>query len=194
MGVVIYLTGSPASGKSTLCGELEASVANLHAYSYSKLLRDHVNQGSDEHIDELEIRQHSARVITRDDVDAVDRWLIDEVQARRKERHLVIDSHPVTKEVYGFRVTPFTVEQLRLLNPDVIVCLYVSPEETKNRITKDAAGRPLPSDFEIGLHAELQATLAMQYALLLGKPCYLLDSSVTRDGLVANLCNVAGIS
>lgn len=194
MGNVIYLTGAPASGKSTLCERLEASVAKLQSYSYSKLLRDYVNNRSDECIDEVGIRRRSACVITRDDVDAVDRWLIDEVQARRKEQHLVIDSHPVTKEVYGFRVTPFTVEQLQLLNPDVIVCLYVSPEETKDRITKDAAGRPLPSDFEIGLHAELQAALAMQYALLLGKPCYLLDSSVTQDELVTNLCSVAEIS
>lgn len=146
MGKVIYLTGSPASGKSSLCELLEASIASLQAYSYSKLLRDYLNRRRDNDIDEAGIRQHSARVVTRADVDAVDRWLIDEVQARRSERHLVIDSHPVTKEHYGFRVTPFTVEQLRALNPDVIVCLYIDPSETKSRIAKDAAGRPLPSD------------------------------------------------
>ena len=194
MGKVIYLTGSPASGKSSLCELLEASIASLQAYSYSKLLRDYLNRRRDNNIDEAGIRQHSARVVTRADVDAVDRWLIDEVQARRSERHLVIDSHPVTKEHYGFRVTPFTVEQLRALNPDVIVCLYIDPSETKSRIAKDAAGRPLPSDFEIGMHAELQAALAIQYAMLLGIPCYLLDSSVARAELVTNLCDVAGIS
>lgn len=194
MGKVIYLTGSPASGKSSLCELLEVSVANLQAYSYSKLLRDYLNRRIDKPIDESGIRQHSAQVVTRDDVDAVDRWLIEEVQARRSERHLVIDSHPVTKERYGFRVTPFTVDQLKALNPDVIVCLYIDPAETKNRIAKDAAGRPLPSDFEIGMHAELQATLAMQYAMLLGIPCYLLDSSVARAELVTNLCDVAGIA
>lgn len=194
MGKVIYLTGSPASGKSTLCGRLAASVSSLGVYSYSKLLRDYVGAKSDVCIDEDEVRRHSANVISRDDVGAVDRWLIEEVNRKRQGQHLIIDSHPVTKEAYGFRITPFTVEQLRQFDPDVIVCLYTSPEEAKNRIERDPAGRPLPSGFEIGLHAELQAALAMQYALLLGRPCYLLDSSAELDELVAELCNVAGIS
>ena len=178
LGQVIYLTGSPAAGKSTLCQFLEGKVPNLRAYSYSKLLRDHVNQQRGKSIDEVEIRRQSAILITRDDVDVVDRWLIEEVRNRRSVEHIVIDSHAVTKESYGFRVTPFTTSQLTQLNPDVIVCLYLSPEETKRRITADAAGRPLPSDFELSLHNDLQASLAAQYAFHLGKPCYLIDSSV----------------
>ena len=108
MGQVIYLTGSPAAGKSTLCQFLEGKVPNLRAYSYSKLLRDHINQQRGKSIDEVEIRRQSAILITRDDVDAVDRWLIEEVRNRRSVEHIVIDSHAVTKESYGFRVTPFT--------------------------------------------------------------------------------------
>jgi adenylate kinase len=107
---------------------------------------------------------------------------------------MVIDSHTVTKEDYGFRVTAFTPEQLRQLDPDVIICLYVTPETTRERILADAAGQPLPSDFELGLHANLQASLATQYAFVLGKPCYLLDSSIGFEVLVKNICSTAKIA
>lgn len=194
MGQVIYLTGSPASGKSTLCGHLENAVQNLRIYSYSKLLRDHVNRRSGAAVDEVEIRQHSANLITRADVEAVDQWLIGQVRLKRVGQHIIIDSHPVTKEDYGFRVTAFTPEQLRQLDPDVIICLYVSPEVTRSRIAADAAGRPLPTDFELGLHADLQASLAAQYAFVLGKPCYLLDSSIALDELTKNIGRIAKIT
>lgn len=194
MGQVIYLTGSPASGKSTLCQFLEKTVPNLGAYSYSKLLRDYVNQRSNAGVNEVGIRQHSAALITPADVEAVDEWLIEEVRSRRTTQHMIVDSHAVTKESYGFRVTAFTPDQLRQLAPDVIICLYVEPSVTRSRIVADAAGRPLPTDFELGLHADLQASLAAQYAFLLGKPCCLLESSVKLEELAQSILRTAGIA
>ena len=90
-------------------------------------------------------------------------------------------------------MTAFTPEQLTHLDPDVIICLYVAPEITRRRITSDAAGRPLPSDFELGLHSDVQAAMAAQYAFFLGKPCYLLDSSVALDELARNIRRIACI-
>lgn len=191
VGQVIYLTGSPASGKSTLCEHLEKTVPNLEVYSYSKLLRDYVNRRSGAAVDEVDIRQQSANLITREDVEAVDLWLIEQIRLNRINRHIIIDSHPVTKENYGFRVTAFSPEQLRQLDPDLIICLYVAPDVTRKRITADAAGRPLPTDFELGLHADLQTSLSTQYAFVLGKPCYLLDSSIALDDLAKNIASIA---
>lgn len=194
MGQVIYLTGAPASGKSTLCEHLERTVLNLRVYSYSKLLLDYVNRQSSAAVDEVGIRRHSANMITRSDVEAVDQWLIEQVRLKRVAQHMIIDSHPVTKEDYGFRVTAFTPEQLRQLDPDVVICLYVAPGIARKRITANPAGRPLPPDFELGLHTDLQASLAVQYAFILGKPCYLLDSSVAFDELIKNIGRIAKIT
>ncbi len=145
-------------------------------------------------IDEVGVRQRSANLITRTDVDAVDHWLIEQVRLNRADQHIIIDSHPVIKEDYGFRVTAFSPEQLRDLNQDAIVCLYVAPNVTRKRITADAAGRPLPTDFELGLHAHLQASLTAQYAFILGKPCYLLDSSIALDELAKNVGRIARLA
>lgn len=112
MGRVIYLTGAPATGKSTLCANLQQRAARLLLLSYSVMLRDHVRQRDGADIGAAEIREQSSRVITREDVMAVDAKLIDEVNAKRGTHDILIDSHPVTKESFGFRVTPFTAEQV----------------------------------------------------------------------------------
>lgn len=194
MGRVIYLTGSPASGKSTLCRCLADTVSGLAVYSYSKLLRDHINRRTASIVEEDTIRRESAAMVTREDVDAVDQWLIQEVHSKRATQHMVVDSHPVTKERYGFRITTFPLEQLKLLAPDVIVCLYLDLNITKDRISTNAAGRPLPADFELALHTELQASIAAHYALILGKPCYLLDSSVGLEELTSEVIRISEIA
>ena len=191
MHKVVYLTGAPACGKSTLCEHLEKVVPDLSIYSYSKLLRDYVNTQRNCAINEIEIRQRSSDLITGKDVKAVDQWLIEEVSSKRSHRNIIIDSHAVTKESYGFRVTAFTTEQLQQLNPDVIICLYISPEITRERIENDAAGRSLPPDFELGLHIHLQASFATQYAFILNKPCYLVNSAFEVEILVKNICDIA---
>jgi len=184
MGRVIYLTGAPASGKSTLCAGLQKRAANLLVLSYSALLREHVRRRDGKAIGAAEIREKSSHVITRDDVVAVDAKLIEEVNVRRGTHDILVDSHPVTKESYGFRVTPFKVEQLKVLSPDAIVCLYASPDVLRERISKAPDGRPLPSLFEIELHIQMQATVATQYSVEVGRSCYLIDSGVSPGALV----------
>jgi adenylate kinase len=181
VGKVIYLTGAPATGKSTLSAAVEKDVPGLIWYSYSKLLRDIINRHASEKINETTVRQKSGTVITRADIEATDEWLIAQVTAQRQNNHIVIDSHPVTKERYGFRVTPFTPTQLKKLNPDIIVCTYSDVDVLANRIRQDPVGRPLPSDFDIALHVQLQASLATQYGFLLECAVYLLDTNAQPD-------------
>ena len=183
MGRVIYLTGAPATGKSTLCTNLQQRAARLLVLSYSTMLRDHVRQRDGTDIGAAEIREHSSRVITREDVIAVDAKLVDEVNAKRGTYDILIDSHPVTKEKYGFRITPFAAEQVKALAPDAIVCLYASPEVLHERIRRVPDGRPLPSIFELKLHVQLQATVATQYSIETGSSCYLIDSGINQADL-----------
>ncbi|MDD5247565.1 MAG: ATP-binding protein [Rhodocyclaceae bacterium] len=184
MGRVIYLTGAPAAGKSTLCAGLQKRAPSLLLFSYSALLREHLRQRDGAAIGAAEIREKSSCIVSREDVMAVDARLINEVNAKRGTHDILIDSHPVTKESYGFRVTPFKREQLHALSPDAIVCLYASPDVLRERINMAPDGRPLPSIFEIGLHVHMQAAVAAQYSVEVGRTCYLFDSGVNSDALV----------
>lgn len=184
---VIYLTGAPATGKSTLSRNLAAKFPALRVFAYSDELRRHLAHRAQSALTEDSIRELSAKVVTSDDIVALDTQLVNRVRTERAEAPFLIDSHPVTKEDYGFRVTAFNVETLRALNPDVIVCLYTSPAVLIERIRSTPMGRPMVREFEAKMHIDLQASVATQYGVLLGKPVYLIDSSIAESDLVATV-------
>lgn len=191
MGQVVYLTGAPATGKSTLCSHLAKAVQRVVVFSYSEELRKLVQRRTGTALTEDTIREKSAAVVTAADVAALDEELIARVSSERANVHFVIDSHPVTKELFGFRVTGFSVPQLQRLAPDAIVCLYTTPEIIAARIAASPMGRPSVTAFEAAMHVQLQASVAAQYGVLLGKPVYLMDSSASEVELAARVAERA---
>lgn len=187
---VIYLTGAPATGKSTLCRSVEQLASNVVILSYSQMLREHL-RSRDVLLEGEDIRRESATVVTPDDVEQVDTKLLRRVRDDRHTKTIIIDSHPVTKETFGFRVTPFKHDHLLELSPDKIFCLYAAPEVLSQRIRDAPDGRPLPKDFELATHIQSQIGVAVSYATALGRCCYLLDSSVPPESLVAEFIKLA---
>jgi adenylate kinase len=109
------------------------------------------------------------------------------VTEHRNSRAIVIDSHAVTKEEYGYRITPFSLDQFARTAPDEIWVLFASPEATRGRIAADAAGRPMVSEEEARMHTALQASVAASYGTSLGCPVYLFDTVAPRDELADRL-------
>lgn len=184
MKPVIYLTGAPATGKSTLARNLRDMYPELSVFAYSEQLREQIALRSGGNLAEDEIRSHSARVVTAQDIEALDRRLAAFVREKRAFHPILIDSHAVTKENYGFRVTSFSTDSLLAVNPDVIVCLYASSEVVIQRIGANPMGRPNITHFEATMHTQLQTGLAVYYGVVLGKPVYLIDSAIDEASLV----------
>lgn len=187
MPKVIYLTGAPASGKSSTTRMLSERVPNLLVWEYGERLTKHVIAKSASISNQEELRAHSSRIVTHEDVIEVDLALLTFVKSSRTNHHVVIDSHPVTKEVFGYRITPFSLEQFAELAPDEIWVLYASPEETRRRIANDGAGRPMVTEEEARTHSALQASVAATYGMALGRPVYLFDTEVAREDLITRL-------
>lgn len=188
---VLYLTGAPATGKSTLMAALTAAVSPLIEFSYSKVLADYVSQRDARLYSQDDVRKHSADVILPADVSAADASLLALVNANRTSTHIVIDSHAVTKESYGFRVTPFALSHLREIRPTIIVVLYTEPSVVIDRIRRNHQGRPLPTSFEAMYHSDLQATVALIYSIQLGIPAiYFLNSASPVDQLTTEIARL----
>jgi adenylate kinase len=183
---VVYLTGAPAAGKSTVSRALQERVSPLVIFEYGERLTQYLSH-QDESLTQDQIRARSARVVRPEDVEAVDRELLDFVAAERTRSHVLVDSHAVTKESYGFRITAFHIDGIRRLAPTRICMLYTPPEVAMRRIEEDAAGRPTISTWEAQFHTDLQASVAATYAVGLGVPMYLIDSSSPLDSVVAQL-------
>jgi adenylate kinase len=185
MKPVIYLTGAPATGKSTLARNLQAACAELKVFSYSEQLRKHVaDRTGREELAAEAIRQQSSFVVTPQDIEDLDRKLAEFVRQHRSTCPVLIDSHAVTKEPYGFRVTSFKAESLQAIAPDCIVCLYANSDVLIDRIGANAMGRPQVTRFEADMHVQLQAGLAVHYGVILGKAVYLVDSATDEMELV----------
>jgi adenylate kinase len=180
---VIYLTGAPATGKSTLATALRASVSPLRLFSYSEELVRHVASRDENPLSQFDLRQRSSAVVTPEDVDTVDDLLVQFVQTNREECHIVIDSHAVTRETYGYRATPFSLTRLHAISPSVVYILFAESQVVIDRISTNSRGRSLPSPFEADFHANLQCSLALSYATMCGIPAYFLDGSRSTEHL-----------
>jgi len=181
---VVYLTGAPASGKSSLGEAVVSACSEVFLFSYSKELAQMISKIHGTTYTQENLREQSSHLITPEVIEVVDRHLISFVEGNRSIRHVIIDSHAVTKEHYGFRVTPFSSSLLGQLAPDLLVSLYTKAETTINRISADPKGRPIPTSFEADAHTFFQASVAVSYSIQLGKPLYFLDSDSSLENLV----------
>jgi len=134
-----------------------------------------------------ELRAQSASIVTPEDITAVDHLLVEFVGRHRVSHNVIIDSHPVTKESFGFRVTPFSLDHFKVLSPSEIWVLFVSPEVTRSRIGNDAGGRPMVTEEEARFHSTLQASVATTYGMAVGRPVYLFDNTGDQGELVDRL-------
>jgi adenylate kinase len=182
----IYLTGAPAAGKSTTAHLLKEKVPGLKLWEYGAELTRYV-QERPQVTTQADLRRLSGNVITPEDVIAVDKELLEFVKANRATDPIIIDSHPVTKEDYGYRITAFSIDQIKALAPDEIWVLFTPPEIAIDRINRDAAGRPQIDLEQARLHTFLQASVAASYGIATGRPVYLFDTSTDQQALIERL-------
>lgn len=187
MPKVIYLTGAPAAGKSSTTRQLSEQISDLMVWEYGARLTEYCANKLVRAVKQDELRAQSAAIVTPEDVENVDIALLAFVRDHRTTQNIIIDTHAVTKEDFGYRITPFSLEQFAELAPDEIWVFYASPDDTRERIEKDAGGRPPVSEEDARMHTMLQASVAATYSMSLGRPAYLFDTSAPREQLVALL-------
>ena len=105
---------------------------------------------------------------------------------------MIIDSHPVTKETYGFRVTAFAQEKVQRLRPDEIWVLYTAPCVMRERIRRTPGGRPMITEEEARMHTSTQVSVAVSYGIMTGSPVYLFDTDQDQALIVNSLLERLG--
>lgn len=190
MHQVIYLTGPPASGKTTLLNNVAASRTDVAPFSYGEVLTQIAKRRADlQNLSQEDVRRESASLVWPEDVLNADAALVAFVAERKASSHVIVDSHPVTKEKFGFRVTAYGEEALRRVGFTRLCCLYCDPEVARARIPTAPSGRPLVTAFEAAMHTHLQASVVATYGVLLGLPVYYLDSGQDPASLVGTFCD-----
>jgi adenylate kinase len=175
---VVYLTGPPGSGKSTLSSAVARIVPELQVFSYAAELREVLRCRLGRDVTHAELRASSSKLVTPSDVHGLDERLVEWTRRTRESFPVLIESHAVSREHYGFRATAFSRELLSRLRPSSIVCLYLDVAGTMARMESDMSSRIASSEREIAVHAMLQSALAIVYGFECGRPVYFLDSSL----------------
>jgi adenylate kinase len=187
MNNLIYLTGAPAAGKSSLSAQVQKDKeGKVVVFEYGKELTKYLQEKGTDLSDQSELRQKSSTIVTKEDISILDNRLLDFAHRNRYDKHVIVDSHAVTKEAFGYRILPFSIEQMKRLNPSKIVVMYAKSETILERISKDTQGRPTISAFESDMHTFLQAMVAVNYGIVLHAPIYYLDSDRPFDEIKAS--------
>jgi adenylate kinase len=191
MNNLIYLTGSPASGKSSLAAQVQKEREDeVVVFEYGKELTKYLQEKGTLLAGQSELRQKSSAVVTRDDINILDNRLLEFAHRNRYDKHVIVDSHAVTKEPNGYRILPFSVDQMKSLNPTKIVVLYAKSDVILERISKDTQGRQPITTFESDLHTFLQAAVAVNYGMMLHAPIYYLNTEAPFDEIKASFLHL----
>lgn len=196
-GKVVLITGAAGTGKSTLVRSLIQTARPFTWIDYGQLLLEHKAKQCGRKMTYEELRRDSAAAITPADVFAVDEWVIEQLPKLRNETNILIDSHPVTKESFGFRVTPYSADQIVRIAFDVVIVLVGDPSKLALRIEGNPQGRPAVTEFQAGFQVQLQAAIASLYAITCGRPCFAIDTTELNAeqvlGTVLNLIQEVGV-
>lgn len=186
MGKVILLTGGPGTGKSTLRNAIAARINALEHFDYGQLLLRRKHQQGTE-IAYEQLRQESARLIRPEDVANTDDWVVAEINRLREANHVLIDSHALTRESYGFRAVAFSTRHLEILRLDAIVVLRCDPDVLIARTRKNPGGRRELST-ELAREVQvLQESLSLTYAVICGCPVFVIDTTELTEADVAEI-------
>ncbi|WP_298022152.1 ATP-binding protein [uncultured Parasphingopyxis sp.] len=177
--MIIYLTGSPATGKTTLAERLSDRIDNLIHFRFGNVLTELIQQNHE--VTQEALRTSTSHISTPDIVNQVNENAIETCEKHRGVGSVIVDTHAVTTEETGFRVTPMSVAQMKRLNPDAFVCLTARPDVRAIRVKEDAKGRPLLDEEQLRTQSMLQESLVISYAAATGKPAYFMCNETTKD-------------
>ncbi len=106
-------------------------------------------------------------------------------EAERGSHSLILESHAVTAEVYGSRITPFSHEDLRRLAFDIIVLLECEGSTILAR-TRDR-GMDTPSlDLLYGM-IDMQRATAISYGVAVGCPVYAVNAEPSIESVASQI-------
>jgi adenylate kinase len=177
--MIIYLTGSPATGKTTLAERLSNQITNLLHFRFGRVLTDLIQNNHE--ITQQALRTATSHVSTPELVNLVNEKAISTCEQHRKSESVIIDTHAVTTENTGFRITPMSFEQIGRLKPDIFVCLTAQPTVRQARVRAASNGRPSLTEEQLRTQGLLQESLVVTYSAAIGRPAYFMRNETESD-------------
>jgi len=172
----IYLTGAPATGKSTILKILSEESDKIKIFEYGKEMAKHLSLQNKSIIEQSSMKGGIESLVAQNDIDAIDKKMKIFIDEHIGNYHTIIDTHQITKEEYGFKLKTFSFEQLKELRIDEIWVLYCDSKTVQKRVRLNSEGRPIIEDYESDFHSYAQSHLAILYSMIKDVPIYFFNS------------------
>ena len=178
-GRVILLTGVPAVGKSTVAKEVARRVRRLTVVHFGTLILASIKSLLRKRVQEYQLRSSVSTLVTPKVLEAARQDLVKMLRVKRREEHILIDSHAVSSAAYGFRSTPDAPGYLQRLDLDLVIQLYAQPGTIDQRRRRHPTGRPSLVEEDVLRYELLQAAVSTFYAATSSCPlCYVSKQAV----------------
>lgn len=180
---IILLTGIPSSGKTYLSKQIEKKFQPFLRIGFGSLIAE-VRENKGIGTEYSNLRASPLTFANRQLVEEARSLLELKIRQSITENNIVIDSHAVVNDRFGFRVIPELFDEIKVsgviaLNPDISVI--------EQRQRKEPDGRPPLEISQLLQQIQLQNSVVTTYSLLQGCPAYYLDIKSNEDDLMSNI-------
>jgi adenylate kinase len=184
-GKFVIITGMSGVGKSTITRNIETCIKPITRIGFGELIFEIKNQmGATSNYEQL--RESPNEAIPINYVNLAEELLLSRVSQLRQTTNIVLDSHAVVNDHFGFRIVP-EISNFDKAHLDAIIVIHATFEVVKRRLAKEPKGRPTISKPIFESYKTLQDSVAIYFGLTAKCPVYILETDNNIDKSVNNL-------
>ena len=178
MRKVCLVTGTPGVGKTTLCSALARELPTRYQHiSFGGLILKCLNEDGFGGT-EADLRRRVSQLVTAQVISRATDLLVQETNADGNENlWLLLDSHAVSQDRFGFIATPDGPSYFQRLRYSAIINLFADPTEVLKRSNPDETGRQARTADDVATHANLQNAVTVLYSAFSACPAFFVDAN-----------------
>ena len=187
-GKFVLMTGVPGVGKTTIARNIETRIRPIVRIGFGELIFEvKQQQGTTENYGQLKATPD--KLIPINYVSLAEEVLLNRVAEFRYTTNILLDSHAVVNDYFGFRIVP-EINDFERAKIDAIIVIHAPFEIVNQRVIREPKGRNPISKQTFEKHQAMQDAVAIHFSLMARCPMYVVE---TDDDLNKSVHVLIGI-
>ncbi len=176
--MLCLVTGVPGIGKSTICSTLAEGQPDRYRHvSFGRLILEALTDHGVTGVSEQDLRRRATELVTKQVLKSATALLAALVDRATDHEWLLIDSHAVSQDWYGYRATPDGSDYFAIFTYAAVVQLFAESTVVLERGAASTSGRYASTPGQLDLHFQLQAAVSISYGAQSACPVFFVDAA-----------------